>query len=126
MTVEASETSQQNDFAAYTLGRISGTKFEDLDADGVKDAGEQALAGDVVYVDTNDDGDHDTAEPSTTTDASGDYEFTRAPGTYRIRTVDSAGWSCVSPSPCVYTVAVTSSGDHANRDFGAQGPTRSR
>jgi hypothetical protein len=122
VTVEASETSQQNDFAAHTLGGISGTKFEDLDADGVKDAGEQALAGQVVYLDSNDDGDNDAGEPSATTDASGNYEFTRTPGTYTVRTLSPAGWTCIAPSPCAHTVTVTSSGDHANRDFGMEGP----
>ena len=38
------------------FGEIRGTKFEDLDGDGVRDAGEPAMAGVTVYIDRNNDG----------------------------------------------------------------------
>ncbi len=38
------------------FGEIRGTKYEDLDGDGVRDAGEPALAGVTVYIDRNNDG----------------------------------------------------------------------
>jgi len=39
-------------------------KFEDLDADGVKDAGELGLSGWTIFVDYDDDGTLDAGEPS--------------------------------------------------------------
>ena len=41
---------------AIRLPGKSGMKFEDLDADGVKDAGEPGLGGWTIYIDYNDDG----------------------------------------------------------------------
>ena len=38
------------------FGEIRGTKFEDLDGDGVRDAGEPAMAGVTVYIDRNNNG----------------------------------------------------------------------
>ena len=55
-----------SDFAVARLtnvanvGTISGVKFEDFDADGVRDAGEPLLAGQFIYLDTNDNGAFDT------------------------------------------------------------------
>jgi hypothetical protein len=40
----------------YALGAISGTKWNDLDTDGVNDPGEPGLEGWTVYLDTNGDG----------------------------------------------------------------------
>ncbi len=48
------------------LGEIRGTKFEDVDGDGVRDLGEGPLRGVTVYLDRNDDGQLDlgqTVEP---------------------------------------------------------------
>ena len=86
-------------------------------------AGDVAISGQVVYIDSNDDGDHDAGEPSATTDASGGYTLTVTPGAYTVRSVDPAGWTCTAPSPCAHGVAVTSSGDHANHDFGLERPS---
>jgi protocatechuate 3,4-dioxygenase beta subunit len=119
ITVEAAETSQGNDFAAYENGTVSGVKFEDADADGTKDAGESGLDGWVVYSDTNNDGDRDSGEPSATTNVSGAYSLELAPGTYTIREVGRATWTCSTPTPCSHSVTVTSGGSYANRDFGA-------
>ncbi|HYH58381.1 MAG TPA: MBG domain-containing protein [Thermoleophilaceae bacterium] len=122
VNIEAGETSQQNDFAAYTTGQITGTKFNDSDADGVRDAGEPGLSGQVVYADLDDDSVKDAAEPSVTTNGSGGYTLTVAPGTYKVRTVTASGWTCTLPSPCSYSVTVASSGSYANRDFGVEQP----
>ena len=52
-------------------------KFDDLDADGVKDAGEPGLAGWTIYArPTATTASRTPAEPSTTTDADGDYTIT--------------------------------------------------
>src|SRR5262249_4334757 len=48
------------------LGTVTGTKFNDLDGDGVRDPGEPGLQGWTIYVDLNNNGTLDGGEPSTT------------------------------------------------------------
>ena len=50
-------------------------KFDDLDADGVKDAGEPGLSGWTITL-TGTDGFGTAVDLSTTTDANGAYSFT--------------------------------------------------
>ncbi|MDQ3933482.1 MAG: chitobiase/beta-hexosaminidase C-terminal domain-containing protein [Actinomycetota bacterium] len=109
-------------FGDAPSGRVSGTKYEDLNADGDRDGGEPGLPGWTVYVDYNGNGSLDTGEPSDDTDASGAYaiEDVRAPGTYRIREVAQAGWTCSQPGgPCFYTQPFVAGTDASPRDFGA-------
>jgi hypothetical protein len=66
----------------------SGTKFHDLDADGVRDPGEPGLPRWRIWADYDDDGVHDAAEPSGITDSEGQYVINdiRPPdGTYMLR-----------------------------------------
>jgi hypothetical protein len=66
----------------------SGTKFHDLDADGVRDRGDPGLARWIIWADYNDDGDKDAGEPFGITDAQGHYVINdiRPPdGTYTLR-----------------------------------------
>ncbi|MHC4760273.1 MAG: hypothetical protein ACYS9H_02840 [Planctomycetota bacterium] len=59
---------------------ISGYKFDDADADSIWDAGESALSGWLVYVDTNNNDQYDTgAEPNAVTDQTGMYLPRRIP-----------------------------------------------
>ena len=55
---------------------ISGTKYHDIDADGVIDAGEPTIAGWKLYIDSNNNNQLDAGEPTTLTDANGNYTFT--------------------------------------------------
>lgn len=52
-------------------GSISGLAFNDLDSDGVHDAGEAGLPGWIVYIDANNNGVRDTATTPTTISATG-------------------------------------------------------
>jgi hypothetical protein len=85
----------------------SGTKFHDLDADGVKDAGEPGLAGFRIWADYDNNGTRDAGEPFDDTDANGDYVITgiKDPsGTYSLREQltsgagSTGGWSCSAPA----------------------------
>jgi hypothetical protein len=81
----------------------SGVKFNDLNANGVRDAGEPGLAGFTIYVDLNENGAFDPAtEPSVVTGATGFYSFILDDGTYDVREVCPAatpGWRQSMPAP---------------------------
>ena len=69
--------------------------WNDLDGDGVQDAGEPGLSGVTVYLDLNGNGVFDSGEPSDTTDGSGAYDITALPtGNYmeRVDPGDGDGW----------------------------------
>ena len=71
---------------------LNGTKFNDLDSDGIRDAGEVGVAGVTVFIDTDNDGVLDAGERSTVTGANGSYSFYGvAAGTYHIDEVIPAG-----------------------------------
>ena len=75
------------------VGTISGTVWNDANGDGVRGAGESAIAGRPVYIDLNRDGVQAATEPVRTTDAAGGYSFVdiRA-GAYRVSEVLAAGF----------------------------------
>ena len=75
-----------NTAAQYRANEIRGTRFDDVDGDGVRDVGEAAIAGTTVYLDLDRDDVHDTGEPTTTTAPDGTYAFTGlTPGSYVLR-----------------------------------------
>jgi hypothetical protein len=116
----SSGNSTANDFGIYAPASVSGAVFNDLDADGVKDAGEGALSGRTVYSDTNGNGSLDAGEPSTTTAGDGSYTLSGlTPGTTAIRTVVPPGSTCSAPAPCRYSVTLASGDVLTGRDFGA-------
>ncbi|MBW6441420.1 hypothetical protein K0B04_00735 [Patescibacteria group bacterium] len=55
---------------------ISGTKFNDLNGNGVQDVGELGLKGWTIYIEGNTNGQFDPGEIYTVTDQDGYYEFT--------------------------------------------------
>ena len=56
-------------------GQISGTIFDDTNANGRQDEGEVGLSGQEVYTDNNDNGTWDEGERTALTNATGDYVF---------------------------------------------------
>jgi SdrD B-like domain len=54
---------------------LTGTKFEDANGNGIKDAGEGPVAGVTIFIDSNQNGTLDAGERSTVTDANGNYTF---------------------------------------------------
>jgi subtilisin-like proprotein convertase family protein len=82
---------------------VSGTKFDDQDADGVRDAGEPGLQGWTVYHDANDNNTLDAGEATAVTGADGGYRLGMpAPagesGSYTVREVAQAGWRQTAPA----------------------------
>jgi hypothetical protein len=69
-------------------GGIAGTVFDDVDADGVRDAGEGPLRGYKVFLDRNNDGVCNKNETWTRASSSGRYQFDFLPaGKYTVRIV---------------------------------------
>ncbi|MBT3202209.1 MAG: LEPR-XLL domain-containing protein, partial [Phycisphaerales bacterium] len=84
----------EKDFGNYPLpGEIFGQKFEDINANGVKDAGEPGLADWRIYLDLNNSGQWDSGEPFDLTDSLGNYEITvLSPGFYTLAEELQSGW----------------------------------
>jgi VCBS repeat-containing protein len=60
-------------------GEITGTVFNDANANGLDDSGDNGLPGWTVFVDTNRDGKLTAGEPSTVTDVKGRYALSGIP-----------------------------------------------
>jgi hypothetical protein len=108
------ETVTEVNFGDFKLVAISGEKFNDVNGNGVKDAGDNGIAGVTIDLDKGADG---SVDQTTTTDANGNYGFTGVgPGTYRIREETPTGTVQTTTDP---TDIVTSSGtDLSGVDFG--------
>ncbi len=80
------------------LSSVSGVSFNDVNGNGLQDAGEEALAGTAVYLDQNNNGTLDPGEQSTTTDASGEYIFDGlSAGEYVVREEIPTGYEQTAP-----------------------------
>jgi hypothetical protein len=79
-------------------GMLFGAKFNDLDGNSIRDAGEPGLANWTIWLDTNLNGIQDPGEPSTTTDANGHFLFTGlADGVYKVSEALQTGWIQTCP-----------------------------
>jgi Ca2+-binding RTX toxin-like protein/subtilisin-like proprotein convertase family protein len=137
VTVATGDTATRS-FGNFQPGRVRGTKFEDLNGDGQRDAGEGGLAGVTIYADLNNNGQLDRLEPSTVTEPNdpstpmlnetGMYTLSPLPpGSYVIREVlPSRAVQTVplpppgSSLPGGYSIQITSGDTLKGRDFGNQ------
>ncbi|AFY47683.1 CARDB domain-containing protein,putative collagen-binding protein,Calx-beta domain-containing protein,subtilase family protease [Nostoc sp. PCC 7524] len=102
------------DAGVYQFATIQGQKFHDLDGDGVKDPTEPGLSGWTIYLDANRNGQLDTSEISTVTDANGNYIFTDLkPGTYNVAEVMQPGWQQTFPGTSNSNAAISTSASDA-------------
>jgi SdrD B-like domain len=87
----------------------NGTKFNDVNRNGAREAGEPGLAGWTFYVDYDSDGTMDPGEPTAVSDASGNFSFSGVnAGSFPVREVAQAGWTCTFPHPnCFYVRSFT-------------------
>ncbi len=100
------------------LGSISGTKFNDSDGDGIKDANESGLANWTITL-KNSKG----TVATTLTASDGTYTFSNLTAdNYTVGEVLKAGWTQTAPKPVnpgTYSVTITSAGeDVTGKDFG--------
>lgn len=98
--------------------QVSGTAYEDWDADGARGPTDPNLAGVEVFADSNANGVRDTGEPWAITNAAGTYSFGGlATGNTVIRQVAQTGYQFTSSATQSINLATTTS-TVANIDFG--------
>ncbi|MEA2711468.1 MAG: virginiamycin lyase [Phycisphaerales bacterium] len=101
-----------------TGASVHGNVFNDLDADGVKDAGEFALPAWRVFVDANKNGIRDATEKTAVTDATGGYHLTGlAAGTHRVRVIRPAGYRSTNPSSGYLDLTLTAGQKLTGKNF---------
>ncbi len=110
-----------NDAAA--TAKISGTFYNDLNGNGVRNNGENGLADWQAFADANNDGFWTPGEKIATSDGLGKYTITGlAPGTYRIREIRLTNWNRTQPAGVYplgfYDVTVGVGGSVLGKDFG--------
>src|SRR5215472_6274537 len=123
VSLSSGATDTNNDFGNFQQATKSGEKFDDLNANGVKDAGEPGLSGWTIqaFADSNGNGVVDPGETvaaSTTTNGSGNYSLTLKPGQYVVEEVSQAGWTQSFPNGGTYAVSLSSGATDTNNDFG--------
>jgi len=85
---------------------IQGSKWNDLNGNSLKEAGESGLRNWKIYLDTNTNGQLDIGETFVETDANGNYRLTDLrPGTYTVAEVMQDGWRQTFPHINVTTTA---------------------
>ena len=103
------------DFGNFRIGSISGIKFEDLNADGIRNTGEQTLSAWRIRLHRS-----GVQVDSTLTDESGNYIFTGLlAGTYTVSEASQSGWHQTIPAPPgTYSVNIVSGTISTGKDFG--------
>ena len=93
----------------FAIGSIGGSVFDDLNGNGVFEAGEPGIAGQRVFLDENKDGIFQSTEENRITGADGSYVFQGIPaGTYRVRHVVPSGRRITAPAGVFYTLTLPS------------------
>src|SRR5262249_17954778 len=112
------------DFGNARPVSLSGAVFHDVNGNGVRDAGEPALAGWTVFVDGAGTGPLDAGEPSAVTNAQGNSPAaTVRPGTVLLAQVVQANWVQTLPEDGPRSVAVVSGVNQTGLDFGNKSGT---
>jgi hypothetical protein len=99
---------------------VNGTVYEDVNSNGVRDGGENGVAGWTVYLDLDNSGTLNsdsagTLEPSAVTNGDGDYSINRlVPNTYRVSEVVQSGWTATAP---VSQDVIVTQGQSTQADF---------
>ncbi len=100
ITLVAGQVVAGVDFGDFRLISISGTKFQDMNGNGVRNIGDPALPGITVFLDANNNGVLDVGETRTVTDVNGNFSFLNlGPGTYRVRESLPAGVAQTTTNP---------------------------
>lgn len=107
------------EFGNFKLGEVHGMKFEDLNANRIKDTFETGLADWKINIKGTDTITGEEVNITTTTDANGNYSFLNLTnGTYVVSEELKSGWIQTTPSTGTYTVNIISGSNIAGQDFG--------
>ncbi|PIS05526.1 MAG: hypothetical protein COT81_00740 [Candidatus Buchananbacteria bacterium CG10_big_fil_rev_8_21_14_0_10_42_9] len=94
---------------------ISGSKFNDLNGNGVWNDGEQGLSGWTIKLTKG------SSTISALTDSEGKYKFQDlAPGIYTVAEEQKSGWTQTKPTSTTYIVDVEANEEYEDLDFGNQ------
>lgn len=92
--------------SSIAVDSIDGTVFNDANDNGQQDSGEAGIAGRTVFLDTDGSGTPDNKNPSTVTDANGNFTFSGiAPGSYTVKEVLPSGEVLTTPAQTVTVAA---------------------
>lgn len=116
--LEAGEGIDGFDFVAAQLGLVNGNVYDDLNGNGVQDAGDTPRGGVIVYIDMNHDGQYNVdVEPATTTSEAGAYAFDGlGDGTYQLRLAPIAGRLVTGPVAKLHEITIVG-GDQTTGEF---------
>lgn len=116
-----------NDFGNFQNATKSGQKFEDDNANGIKDSGEDGLSGWEIHL-FGTDGAGNAVHLHDTTDVDGNYSFTVAPGSYTVcetiqtdwfQSFPASGADCTAHGGGVgYSITLESGDTDSDNDFG--------
>lgn len=124
VSVVAGVESVAPDFANHKIslvspGAVSGTVWNDVNGNGVRETGDPGLADWIVFVDANTNGAWDAGELKANTSADGAYKISGvAPGTINVVEIINSGWRSSSPVSNVRTVVVLNGSETTGLDFG--------
>jgi hypothetical protein len=102
-------------------GSVLGILYNDRNANGTRDAGEEGLGGFHVYVDVNNSGTFDAGEPDATTDSGGAFFISNVnPGTLSVRADVGSPYVFTQPASGARIVDLPSGGAVSNVLFGVK------
>ncbi len=97
---------------------ITGNIYQDKNASGAADAGEDPVVNATVFLDLNGDGIQDAGEPGASTDNAGNYSFAQLPaGTYLVTQTPAVGF-VISTTQGAAHRATVGTGATVRQDFG--------
>ena len=128
VTVTAGQTSAAIEFGNWQPATVRALKYNDLNGNGSKNAGEPLLAGWTLWLDLDKDGVKDAGEPERTSSATDPVSFGSLPaGTYQVCEVNQDGWTNTDPGTSLCdTVTVTAGQTSAAIEFGNWQPATVR
>ncbi len=118
VALKAEQKLEGINFGNARWASIEGNVWDDANADGRRDRGEQPLEGWQVFADANGNGTVDRGESSALSDPQGHYTLRVKPGTTTVRMLTQRGWKVSSPAHNSHTLALTSGLAVSGLDFG--------
>ncbi len=123
VTVEAGESVSSIDFGnRLRRAAVSGLVWNDVNGNGVRNAGDNPKSGVFVYVDYNRDGRRSVTEPAVVTGSNGRYSFSNlrpgAPASYIVRLDAATAANQTTPPLPGHTITLSPGDVVPNLDFG--------